>query len=153
MSISQAIRTVVKAQKTGGSAIGLVRKLWSNLPLSDSDIETLAQQALANRVSAFHTGPKEIEDERSYQPLYREPSSSRSESEPHSRIAVTVLEDPTQTRTIDISIRVLHTTNYDINGRRKSFIEFTLYDLRYTMDRYQQQIEGHTRHFKVMKDA
>src|SRR5439155_1272843 len=129
------------------SAIGLVRKLWSSLSLSDSDITTLAQQSLASRVSAFHTGPKDVEE--NYQPPYREPSSNRSESEP--RIIADVVKEHVPEQILNVEVRVLHTTNYDINGHRKPFILFTVYDARYSMDRYQQQIEGHTRHFKLMK--
>lgn len=155
MSIQEAVKAVYKQQKsTGGSAIGVVRKLWAKLSLSDSDLETLAQQALAGRVSAFATGGHLADKEESATPFrqfltesYHPPVSSPSE--PRATASVTVERTPV--KIIDVTVSILYNTNYDINGRRKAFIEFTLSDLNYSITRYGQQIEGHQRHLAVMQ--
>lgn len=153
MSIQEAVKAVYKQQKsTGGSAIGVVRKLWAKLSLSDSDIETLAQQALAGRVSAFATGGHLADKEEStssYREPYRPPPQTNSPSEPRIHTSVVIERPPV--KVIDVTVSVLYNTNYDINGHRKAFIEFTLSDLNYSINRYGQQIEGHQRHLAVMQ--
>lgn len=150
MNINQAIKFTdahEKAAKTRLPSIKLVRALWSNFHLSETDIIFLAQQELANKYSAFKTGGSVLAS----QPAYNPPplrSSSQSEREPET-IRVSIEKEPE--RTIRIEVRILHETDYDVDGHRKAFIDFTLYDLRYKMDRYGQQIDGNTRYFSLMK--
>lgn len=153
MSIAKAISFIVKSsQNTDQSAISLVRKFWSKLSLSDFEVESLAQQALANRVSQVLVGkarpePVEIPSRSadswgSYSPAPKEQSET---------IEFDAVVTKTPIKTIDVSVRILYETGYDIRGKRKSFVEFTIYDLNYSISRYQQQIDGHTRHLQVME--
>ena len=54
-------------------------------------------------------------------------------------------------KVIDVEVRVLYDTKYDVMGKRKSFVEFTIHDLNFSINRYQKQIDGHQRHLEVMK--
>ena len=148
MDIQQAVKFIDKHQRASKSketALQLVQKLWNQLDLSTSDVRSLAKGALSQKYSAFKTSGQPIARQPEYTP-YR-----RSQSEQPREVDVEIGKLPE--KSISVEVKILYDTTYDVGGQRKAFIDFTLHDLRYKMDDYEQQIEGHTRHFKVMKYA
>jgi len=148
LSIPQSVNYILKnARNSDEAAIKLVRKFWDDLSLSDSDIKTLAQQALASHLSSVMVGKRRPEPESRVERI-----PARSYTEPIASYTGSISIERPKEETIDIEISVLH-ASYDINGRRKKFITFTVFDLNYTINRYEQQIEGHRRHLQVMEYA
>lgn len=151
MNIQQAIDFVVKFQKTSKtdrSITRLVRDLWGKLGLSQKELEILAQQALATRISTHLTGGKD-ETEYPTQPEYAAPKLPSSIANKE----IVVSKDPVQVKTVALDIRILYNTNYDVAGKRKPFANFTVYDLDWTINRYAQQVDGHQRHLEFMRET
>lgn len=142
--INKAIRQAINhIKRTSETTPQVVSQLWSQFPLSEEDVQTLAMEGLVVRIGNVRRNPNLLEDEQTVTGSFGRISIPEIiSSKPEGRF---VHVQVTRTK----ETRILHDTMLTINNANVALIDFTARDCSLYIRSQSKIVDGLERHIEV----